>query len=462
MPTLLRAIRIDTSKAVKVDKALIAGLASDLKKLTILYKSLTSADEDPDGKKFKQVRQLFYTFGDNLLELVTVQVLDEEKEAEEKNWVAPRLRKTVWDLRFALKEGGTTRGTEMFPVYGNAPNYALLVNNRDANIRRYQTAARAFFEALTDWSEYMERIGESVEKPAMVEKTTLAGVQFIIEKMNDVDWTKNWQMSIDESLQRFLPSIEGTMANIRKAGFGAALDGMQVFISFRKGTMRVAGGAHASGVYDRAADQITLFPWAFMSGGAHDRKEQDYAITHEVGHRFWYRNVSAGGRAEWTEIMGDATTTKVTPESVDVWVDALLSTKSKDHMWKISEKDALVETLSRGADSDLVAHLRHINEEYGLAMGEDLEKYRAKLKRDAVGEETKLEKISDYAETNPVEAFAEAFRVYVTQGPAYLGKRTRRLFQEISRTGGAKISAQTMTRAQVVATLRAAAKALES
>ena len=47
------------------------------------------------------------------------------------------------------------------------------------------------------------------------------------------------------------------------------------------------------------------------------------------------------------------------------------------------------------------------------------------------------EATADYGAFNPSEAFAEAFRLYVTQGPRVLGEWTRQFFRDVVRAGGA-------------------------
>ena len=54
-------------------------------------------------------------------------------------------------------------------------------------------------------------------------------------------------------------------------------------------------------------------------------------------------------------------------------------------------------------------------------------------------EPTDKGRTDDYGATNPVEAFAEVFRLYVLHGPRAVGPWTRALFREVVRGAGAPL-----------------------
>lgn len=444
---------LDLTKRLKISTDLIKSLQSDLKKMTAIYKSIPENSlGDPDGRLFKEAEKLFQQFASNLKEVVTKQILDHDVMSKDDERDR-QLRKKVSSLSFSLTRGGINKGTEMFPrtspSQGAPPHYFQLDKVRDTNIRRYQGEARAFFDALTDWVASKSQEGVAPEREAMLERTTLAGVSVVINKTGSGDWIKEWDSSPEEALRYYLPTLEHSFGRIRKMGFGVALNGLEVHINFRPSSQKVENFGHAAGTYDHTRDVVNMYPNGFVT----EVGDQDYTITHEIGHRFWYRNVSTNGRAAWTDAFHNKAMTTVTKESADLWSNAL---SSRD-FWKESEKRALAQRLTEGADRATVAHINHLLEDGpDTRVGENPNDFRQRLNY-LVGEEVPLEKISTYGETKPEEAFAEAFRIYITKGPAKLGPATRQLFKEVCETSGSRISG----RAEVIKALRAAADALE-
>jgi hypothetical protein len=439
---------IDVTKRLKVTAEFVKSLQSDLRKMTAIYKSIpASSFEDPNGKIFNEAADLFHVFSENLKDMVYKQIIDKDT-SEKDSWAEKQLRETVWSLAFALTSGGTARGADMFPRTSASrrapPDHARLEKNRETNIRRFQAEARKFFAAIEDWVDLMQRTGESTDREALVERVSLAGATIVIKKTNEKDWVENWGKTIDESLRLFLPSLESTLGRIRKMGFGAALDNLVIDIDFRR-SERVAGQ------YLHGPDQLVVFPWGFM---ATTERARDHTLTHEVGHRFWFRNMNEQGRDAWVAAFHNKERkTTVTAESVDMWVKAI-TVKSPNDYWKSAEKEALVQRLMDQSDRSTAAQLRYLADEGpDLQYGESAEDYRKRCDK-LIGEQ--ISDISDYGETNPQEAYAEAFRIYITKGPSALSPQTRQVFKEVSETSGSRIAG----RAEVIRVLRAAAKLL--
>jgi hypothetical protein len=71
----------------------------------------------------------------------------------------------------------------------------------------------------------------------------------------------------------------------------------------------------------------------------------------------------------------------------------------------------------------------------------DYAEYRNKLNT-YEGDVALVEEISEYAASGgPMEAFAEVFRIYCTEGPGKLGPATLQLFKTVVASGGARLAA---------------------
>ena len=444
---------IDLEKKLHVTADFVKDLQRDLKKMTLIYKSIpTSEEKDPGGKIFLEAENLFWQFADNLKDVVEEQIID-SKIHDDNVWSETNLREKVAALSLALTQGGTAKGAYMFPHLRlgdvrSPPNYFQLEKVRETNIRRYQGAARDFMVALGEWIDHMQRQEKTTERGARVERTTIAGVQILIKRVNEDTWKKNWGETIEQTLAQVLQPLETHLNRVRKLGFGEALRGLMITLDFNKNDQYQGFYSHGSG-RGKDNDLLVITPWGMSD------KQGEFTIVHEIGHRFWYRNVSSNGRAAWLAAFKGKESTAVTKESVALWAETVVST-GVDYMDTKTKKKVLDNLLNSGLDRHTKAHLLLIEDKAPSYSGESLDSYKIKISH-LVGQMTPLEKVSDYAETKPEEWFAETFRVYVTEGPSKVGPETRQLFKEVCETSGSRISG----RAEVVKALRAAADALE-
>ena len=461
--TRIQAKPLDLTKPVTIDKELVKQLESDLRRMTKIYKAIPteeikrnySGDFDLEDQKrtdfiFNEARQLFEVFRENLEGLVTQQALNSPRK--DWDWADEALRGKLGTLLYEL--GLSTLFPSQWDERGGyrSPNLAwrgILKTKRDNNIRRYQKAALSFFEYLNEWIDYKSKTGQPTTKPIAIETTNVAGFPVIIHRRGEDQFSRKegWAQSAEKALNDYLPRLHEVAAMLKKAGFGKAIRDMTLDIDLGE----EEGSRQAAGSYSKWNDKLTLHPWGFVVD--HDLG----VVIHEIGHRFWYKNVPPKARDEWEALLKP---NKVTEQAVDVWVDALRKGGFSEERPSSStdRKKILKDLVQHYADDPLMVEQVKIMEDMHPSSTDNLLVIRDVLK-DVVGQNFSLEKISDYANTNPVEAFAEAFRFYVVKGPGYLKPWTRQFFREISRTGGAQLRAamDSETRAQVVAVLRAVA-----
>jgi hypothetical protein len=216
--------------------------------------------------------------------------------------------------------------------------------------------------------------------------------------------------------------------------------GLTVFLSLGEGLSL----SHAA-EYDEARDTVSIVN--FMGVGSDE-------FIHEIGHRFWSRFLSAKAREHWRDTI-KSRQGKLTAEDVrnffkDVW---LVVREEGRHYAPRSALVARVLHLKLSPEK-AAAYLFLANGTGGyerLGSSVEVGDYTTdadtlKLYLDYnVGASYQIDTISDYGATGYKEAFAEAFKLYVTKGPRALTPWNRWFFEEISRIGGARLATQCTT-----------------
>jgi len=422
-------VSLDLRKPVTVDDRLIESLKSDLRKMTRLYKSIPSTDSPEARKQFWHVRDLFHTFHDNVHDLVFKQILHNKKDWEAQH----TLREKTGNFLAALKSGGWQRGSgTMFPTRyqeggRGTPDFSHLARFQAQNIRRYQGAAREFFEWLEWWADLQGRLGKSATAPAVVETTNIGGFPIVIHKGDEKEWMESWGKTYDESLTRVLPAIRYIAQKMKQAGLDQALRTMTIHINFNE-----KAGGDAAGDYDRWADKLTIYPWGFT-----DVKTLERVLIHEIGHRFYYRHLNQKAIEHWEQTIRDKRAW-MTEEAVDAWVDeVIVPLHAANPSYSVDDVARKTEQVLRGRDEVTQARYRHLA--MNASAGREPEQARDSMKTFHGKDPVLVEYVTDYGATKPEETFAEAFQLYIIKGPRRLGPWTRQFFKEITRSGGAQV-----------------------
>lgn len=399
---------------------------SDLRKMTKIYKSIPAAEDDKQLELFQEARQLFNAFRQNFEEWVYKRLLPTlDKKTE--TWAERNVRSEAWDAIAALSGIFPQQWNYKTDLHEDAP--WELKRKIETTIRRYQRAFTDAFKAIDVYVEDEQRKGKTPPTSGpRYEKHLVAGVQVLIDAFG-----RGEDPSLEEDIAGFLSQLDRFAKRIVKAGFGMALEGLTATVAFAESdTLKTPG--LVAGKYLAVKDSIEIYPLGFISsdGGT---------FTHEVGHRFWYKQLSGPARERWSE-MFDARTQTITAEDVEEFVKVYLKhtdlgSSGLERLVEQTEDDPV----RQAKYIHLVGYSRPITLQW-----EDIAGLRTWLLKAAVGEKVHVEKISDYATTNPIEAFAEAFRFYVLHGAPALGPWTRWFFQEVARSGGAKLAARVADR----------------
>ena len=408
-----------------ITKADLEPWAADLRRMTKIYRSIPDADEEKRPALYQEAKPLFKTFAENFEAWVYRVVLPSISKERPKTWLEEQVRTKAWTAIMAISLG------TLFP---SSFNYTTQLHEDapwkvaeviDTNVRRYQRAFQAAFKAISDYLDEESQLhgGKPVERRDLVERHTIAGMHVLIHGLG------RDEHDYSEDVDAFLHHLDFFAKRIHRAGFGKAVEGLTIQVTFADPSTLSRPTDLTAGLYNAAEDSMMIFPLGFLGsdGGT---------FTHECGHRFWFRSLTPNARAHWNEVIGKRMT-EITKADIDEFTDKYLAkhpeayTRELQHLVEQSEEDEEKKIKFK----ELAESSRPIT-----VKTEEVEKLRDILMRQ-VGEKVHIEDISEYARTSPIEAWAEAFRFYVLKGPAVLGPFTRQFFEMIGRSGGAKLAA---------------------
>jgi hypothetical protein len=341
-------------------------------------------------------------------------------KVEKEGYAEKDLRKRAW-------EAATMRAGDLVSlVWRASTGYTIDVDGTRAQaekrLRRYQRAWRDALKALED---YFRARGVQTRTP--LTETFYAG------RTRYTVMGGEREASDQETIRHMVAVNNAAEERIRRAGFGSVLDGLRVEVYFYD------SGRSAAATYDPAEDTVGLFNAAIES-------DDGYEFTHEIGHRYYFRFMPADARYEWDEKINsnqfnvtaplieqfaekyedfeaalypyryetDAIRTQVASE----WVNALPDLDAEKH----AVFRYLARSLANTSDPVMLLY----------SMSENAKKYGPRGR-------AMVEHITNYGATNPQEAFAEAFALFVTKGPRAIGPWTEALLRKIVNKGTASL-----------------------
>lgn len=405
MPTLAKNVLARYLSALDMTTVTVEHLEKwkkDLRMLTKIYKAVDTESTDRAKAEFIEARDIFRAFVANWEKWVYKVLLPKVKQSEQSS-MHKQIASKAWDAKVAIDPG------MLFPtVYDNGtyvPAPWELRNNREKNITKYNRAFNAAFKEMEMFIEWnptkMDRVQDEVHN--------IAGATVIVEGFGRGDSV------LESDVDKTLRMLAVDLGRINQAGFGAATKGLVLRITFESNNLR-------AGQYDANKDEITLLPLGM--GGDTD------TLTHEIGHRFWYRAVPAQAQARWEEVV-ESRSTEITSEDVDRFANLVAAKMRSEPGWSplSAEMLAFAQQVSQG-EEDQAKFETMANSLPGM-FGAD---YRSQLKH-YIGKKVLIDGVSDYATTNPKETFAEVFMGYVVHGPGVLTPFMRQLFRDTCRSG---------------------------
>ena len=399
---------------LRVDKSVVKKLQQDFRRVTKIYKDIpTKADWDYETlehkydpswlAKWQDAERVFSGFRQNIEDWV-YKVLIQHSAPKKDSWAQRAVREKAWTFLSHLSGLFPRSWNYRTQLHVDAP--WELDQKRDTNIRRYQKSFREFIESLKDLIENEEGV---IERAPTSESFELAGMNVVVWNADRDSLLFSNQVWSD----KFLRDLSRQAQEIIQAGFKDALDGLTVHVRFDRTDM-------TAGQYNREKDRLDIFPLGMTAGkGA-------TTFIHEVGHRFYFRMMSNRAQQHWEDVI-ETRQVKITPEDVGVFMGKIWDVKYRDR--------ELVQLVQRSKfDPETKAKFNYLADHNPAYTSEPKEVGDHHLKFN-VGEKVTIEHISDYGATNPWEAFAEAFQLYVRKGPRAIGPWTRDFFERVTRGG---------------------------
>ena len=217
---------------------------------------------------------------------------------------------------------------------------------------------------------------------------------------------------------------------IQIAGFGKCIEGLTVDLDFG---LTGESGDMVNGEYNMNKDMLKLYG----AGMTQD------TFTHELGHRFWYRELPSNAKKHWQDTI-KSKKVSIAHKDVEDYVEKYFN-KYGEKLHKRKAGLRVIDKKEDNAETRAKFKALQMTPVYSV---ENRKEVVTKLADKWVGpgKEIPIEHITSYGNTNAEEAFAEAFKLYIIRGPGKLGEWTRWFFREIVRTGGANINEMKYTK----------------
>jgi hypothetical protein len=422
----LTAVKALARFAAVVDKASVDRWKRDLKTMTKIYKSLEAPSEDSDTASWDEARWLFLRFRNNFEDWAYKELLPKETSDRPRSPLETVIAKLAWDFRYELEP--STLFPEIRP--SRAPDWSRFRSDRDRSIKRYQAAANKAFKEIQEYLD-MKPDGK-VERRDPVEHFEISGVGVVIRNTG-----RSGEASSEEALQTFLRRLKSHVDQIKKAGFADAVRGLTVTVDFDTKQSEW----DTLGRFTVERDELIMYPLGLAgSGSGHG------TFTHECGHRFYFKALPLTARNEWEEVM-NSRSVEITKEDIEKFFEVVSKQIATAGLTKVLDrKDLTSFVLSKAEDESQAAKFRNMVDTPLVYFGgggplEFIETdYKSQLESNHLGEKVQIEEISDYANTNAMEAFAEVFKAWVLKGPRAVAPWTREFFAKICKMGGAKVA----------------------
>jgi hypothetical protein len=416
----------------------------DLRRMTKLYKSLEASSDPKAIKNFKEARQYWITFRQNWEKWYNTELLKDKKDrfesdiSQEEKYSREKVKISSWQAEMALNDlfpdvyDYKTSGHVDAPWMLDTPKYRK-GDTRKNKILVYQKKFKEAFDAI---QKHIENYSGSVNILKPTERVNVKGINVLISGIKEGEDPNSPNMKRTKKfIQDDLPKA---VELINKENIKQTLKGLTIELTLT-GSKSVGVLSGAGGSYDYIKDWLRMYPMGMGSDSVP-------TIIHELGHRYYYRNLSKRAVEAW-EKMFHKNSIQIKKEHVDdFWKKYILPySQSTEYSFDWKKKNVIPVIKKNETNPSLKAiYLHLVNNFYTAYMGDEDAKKRDDILKNRfmennVNEWIPIEYITDYARTNPSEAFAEVFKLWVTGKKGRLGEWTRAFFKEVVRSGGANI-----------------------
>lgn len=402
---------------------------TDLSKMTKAYKSL-KADES-DLKRFIMLKKAFIVFSKNFEKWIYRNIL-KNKKSKDESYFQTEVRTTAWSF--------IIRGISDYDLFPETYDYknekhipapweldsGFKKNNRKTNITRYQGLWRKFKEAFIGLIEYEANKIDEIKSDEIV---NVGKINIIIKNR-----TKEWG---DKYIKKFIKHVKNVTSVIKKEGLDKSIRDLAIELNFDPSDISGLPSGLTAGAYDRNSDKLYILPLGISD------KLSSSTLIHEIGHRYWFKHVPSKAKKAWEEKI-NSQMIAIKKEHIDKFFDKYWDNdRFGDNIGSFMPSDKIIKDLKNIIDPTLKIVFDYLSDNrpwFNVEVDKErYEKYKDYMVKHHKGEQIPLEWITDYGRTNPSEAFAETFRIWVSGNKGKLGPWTRAFFKEIVATGGVNI-----------------------
>jgi len=385
--------RVQTKQAEKLE-GLLDDLGDDLRRVAMGYYGGAGRGLSPE--KREAIAKRISSKSKAVLDFAVLEFEDKErgKRVKKKLRKWENFRKMLkqfadadgWDETAAVAKGMATGSKDAWEKFWEYKNFMV-------------GAVRAFD---------VEHEGTVTVGPFSVQLFSSAGIEWDRDK---TDKTKS--------------SLTMVMRDVKSVGWSKGIGGKIHAYPSRFVPVSGSGGGGTLALYNRKLDMFRI-----AVGGDADRVAR--TMTHEFGHRVYYRVMGNRGRNSWEEFFGSRVGKPDLRQIMKLWEDFAAKTKHGawlgnfyPHLSKVAPDQVM--WLEMSADSiGLVEKFNSMTGQpnKGKKNVPGLEVFKAKMGEIKVF----LHPVTTYSGTNASELFAETFAFIISKGPRRIPEITRVAF----------------------------------
>ena len=395
----------------------------DLRKLTKIYRSLDVPEDNSDIKEWRDTRKYFSNFRKKFEEWVYDFLLDKE-DPKDENYFEREVRSKCWqaimEIGDIMKEGYDA------PTKQHGLDYNKTLKNREKKIREYNKKFNEAFKSINDW---LKNETDEFKRFEKIKSFNYLGVDLIFDFGKDED-IKKWLPKMED----FVKNLKSLLDRVKDKNLEFLLKDLRVKLSLKD--------KDVGGRYDPTDDIITMTMWSFSD------KNTNKVFFHELSHRFWFMSLPEELRNKWKNVINQSKT-QITKEHIKEFVDKYYPFKEVPGIWKIegNEEDLRNFFMSKNEHSEKIAIYAHLADNFNhrlsrkLKDGEDIkDQVITSYYEDVLGNTISAQYISEYANTDPSEAWAEAMGIWLTYQIGRLPSLIRYTLKDIFDSMGISIN----------------------
>lgn len=365
-------------------------------------------------KKYKEAANLYNTFRNNLEDWLYKDVMSVKDRKDMDHPMVKDFKEKSWQALHYIGTSTLFPDTYDYRKDDHVPAPWLLDDRKKKNhMQNYNRYFRAMWDAIEDYLNWKEEDEE--EKYPSKEQINVDGVNITLDNYGREE-------RHEKLINLFISGLQSAIKKIKNKGFGKALKNLSITLDFFE--------TNASGSYSYPTDELKIYIGMFGAWG-------DDVIIHEIGHRYYHRFLPKRAQEYWESVIYKHVTT-INKNDINLFIDTYYdkiknwfeNDEGRSYIRSSIEKDiekSKFELRTKSVFNYIVDKLP--------VFTDDITSYRNKLESKFLNTTINLEKITDYANKNSWEAFAEAFMLYIGKGPKSLGPWTRDFFKRVSTYG---------------------------